>query len=203
MTHYAVAFNRETKVATILNEGSPAPDGSEMVGRFNASAVSPNPTDASTQHVLNMLYRHGIEDTTGVTVVRGEPGDVLTEADAGVMSTGNANLDPPGGSGEGTEPGKETAQPQTSELAVGDFIDLVDGTTKGMEFDVSDEEIVKLDKRNGKVSALKAGTATVTVKDKDGNTNQVVITVREPAAPAGETGSGEGSGADAKEAITA
>jgi VCBS repeat-containing protein len=56
--------------------------------------------------------------------------------------------------------------------------------------------------RGGNVQAIKAGTATITVTNKDGSSNDVVITVREPASPS-FAGTGAGAGSDAREAAAA
>lgn len=195
MTIYKVAYNAEAKVARIIGQDSTLAEGFELIGEFKATAVSPNPTDASTQHIHNMLYRAGVTDPSSITIER-EP---VTEVAA------HQELTPATETGQRIE---ETLprEPELLSLTVGESVDLVAGSTKGLTFDVdtegADDGVVKLDKRNAKVTALAAGTTTVTMtNEKEGTADKVVITVREAAAPSGAEGSQSGS--DASEAGSA
>jgi hypothetical protein len=172
MTAYRVAFNADTQVATILLPGHDLPSGAKEVGELNISSVSPNPTDVSTQHVSTMLQRKGFSDLNNLTVeIDREPvTEVIDQED--LPSTEE--------NGEGLE---TDVLPSTLDLGAGESHDLVAGSTTGMKFSSSDEDVVKIG-RGGSVKALKAGTATVTVTNKAGTSNDVVVTVREVAQAA-------------------
>jgi hypothetical protein len=188
MTKYRVAFNDETKVATILEMDGDLPEGSADVGEFNASAVSPNPTDSSIQHILTLLQRHG-KDTTGVTVVRQPVTEVVDNSDAPPIE-------------ENMKAIADAVPEKNRDIGVDEDVTLLDGSSKGHTFTSSDDSIVKVSK-SGKATGLKAGTATVDVKDAEGNTNQIVITVREATDGTIPALEGNTNGSDAKEAATA
>lgn len=172
MTQYTFAFNAGTQVATIMLPGHDMPDGSEDVGYLNISSVGPNPTDASTQHVTTMLHRKGFTDLGNLTIA------VSREPAADVVDQ-NDQPDPE----ENGEKLKTAIIPTNLELAVGDSETLGEGSPSGTTFTSSDDKTVKVTKA-GKVSAVQAGTATITVATEGGTSNEVVVKVSaaKPAA---------------------
>jgi hypothetical protein len=184
MSVYKVAFNEETKVATIFGVDGKLPEGSKEIGEFNSTATMPNPTDASIQHIHAMLYRAGVTNPQEVTVER-EPVTEVIERQGLVPAT------------ETGETMAASITPTEHELAVGETIDIVDGSTKGYTFDIVEgADLVKLDKRNAEVTAQGPGTARIKVaNEKEGIANEVVITVREADAPEGGPDSQNGSDA--------
>ncbi len=187
MTQYRVAFNDDTKVATILEMDGALPEGSAEVGLFNATAVSPNPTDASIQHILTLLQRHG-KDTTGVTVQREPLAEVVENSDALPIE-------------ENMKPIADAVPDKNHDIGIDENVTLLEGSNKGYTFVSSDESIVKVSK-TGKATGVAAGTANVNMKDADGNTNQVVITVRETTDGSIKAIESSKDGSDAKEAAT-
>lgn len=170
MTMYRVAFDEGNAIAHIIGENASLPEGTREIGQFNATAVSPNPTDASIQHIHGMLYRAGVSDPTKITVKNEPIGEVIERREQPTA----------------TEMGEQLAQnvpPATAEIGVDESADLIDGSAKGYTFTISDEEVLKLDKRNGKITGLKPGTAIVTMTNGEGTATEVTVTVREPAAP--------------------
>jgi hypothetical protein len=191
MFKYKVAYNEGAKTARILPADGELPEGYVEAGEFESTTSGPNPTDVSIQQIHNLLYRAGIQNPGQVTVERAPISEAIEaqEVDqAEEIQTGIA----------------DQVIPENIVLTVGESTDLVNGSTRSYTFEVDtngdDGDVVKLDKRNAKVTALAAGTAKITVT-KDGNANEVVITVREAAAPEGAEGNQTGS--DAGEAASA
>lgn len=176
MTMYRVAFNRDAKVAHIIGQGAELPEGAEDLGQFNASAVAPNPTDASIQHIHGMLYRAGVSDPSQITVTHEPVTDVIERRDQSTATEMGGSM-------------AEVVVPATLELAVGEAVDILNGKPgKGTKFASADESIAKVSSK-GTVTGVAAGGTTVTVtNEKDGSANEVVITVSEAAAPEGGEG---------------
>lgn len=186
MTQYTIGYDAASQEATILLPGHELPKGAADVGVLDISSVGPNPTDLSTQHITTMLQRKGFTDLDHLTVrVSREPVKDVIEQDE--MNPGSSN-------GEGLE---NAVLPKTLSLTVGSKHDLVEGSTTGFKFATSDDSVVKVG-RGGNLTALKAGSATVTVTNKAGLANDVVITVAEAAPSTGAT-----EQQDAKEAEAA
>lgn len=191
MFKYQVAYNEGAKTARILPVDGELPEGFSKVGEFESTTSGPNPTDVSIQHIHNLLYRAGVTDPNQVTIERAP----VTEA-VEAQEVDQAE--------EMQEEIADQVIPDNIVLAVGESTDLIAGSTRSYTFDVqtegTDNEVVKLDRRNAKVTALAVGTAKITVT-KDGNANEVVITVHEPEAPA--AAEEQGNGPDAGEAASA
>ncbi len=173
MTQYRVAYNADTQVATITLPEHDLPDGSEDVGQLNISSVSPNPTDASTQHITTMLQRKGYSSFDHLTIT------VDHESVASVIEQKDLPT-----SAENGEALADAIIPGTLEVPVGETVDLFEGKKNNSEVTSGDDEIVKVTK-NGSVKGLKAGAARLTVTTKAGVSNDVVVTVVEaqPSAP--------------------
>lgn len=189
MTQYRVAFAADSQVATLVLPEHKLPEGAEEVGMINVTSVGPNPTDASTQHITTMLQRKGYDsfDNLSVVVQREPVTEVIEQNDQPLSEENGEAL------ADAVIPGRMT-------ITVGESEDLVKGSAKGFKLTSSDEKIVKVG-RGGTVKAVSAGTATVTVTNNSGISNDVVIEATEET-PNAYAGVGD-SDADAREAEAA
>lgn len=82
-----------------------------------------------------------------------------------------------------SEPSSEIKVNTTDvKLNIGESTTITASGTGSLTWKSSDESIAKVD-QNGKITALKAGTATITVTDEAGNTKTIKVTVSSTASP--------------------
>ena len=80
-----------------------------------------------------------------------------------------------------------TLEPASVELTVGEIRALTASGSRGYVWSSSDEAVATVDE-NGSVTAVGAGSATITVTDKEENSARCEVTVRDPGAEPVEPG---------------
>lgn len=166
MSDLQLAFNATTKAARIQLDGATPPAGSTVVGTFSYPNDDSRPLGQDINHVAyqevqEVLYQQGVLDMASVVITKDEDVDLEPVVNVTAVFLG----------------------PDPADLAVSDTYQLSvvvepdDATDKSVSFGSSDEAVATVDSE-GLVTAVAAGTATITVTTTDGGftaTNEITV----------------------------
>ena len=161
-----IAFNRDTKIVTVLEETGDVPSGSEVIGTFvhedQLDPLGPVLNHVLFHHVRDLLYPLGEWNFQTVKIQYGE--DVEPLDIAALRQSGEAEIN----------------------LVVGDTYQLDE---EGATYKTADEGVVTV-AEDGLVEAVGEGTTTITVTKDEEEVNLTVWVSAEQAVSPEENAEG-------------